>query len=97
MSYAPYSVVCVSSDAPRLEGILVCGLEYEEEAEAIIADLQGIIRADAERDAARIDSVEQPEPNRVVRIDSLGRPVRDVPRTANGKWKTIRRFDARRP
>jgi hypothetical protein len=94
-NFAPFSVACVSSDAPRLEGTLVCGLESEAEAEAIIADLQGIIRADAQRDAARIDSVEQPEPNRVVRIDSIGRPIHDHPRQSNGKWRTIRRWDDR--
>jgi hypothetical protein len=95
MSYAPYYVTAVSSDRPRLEGILVAGLEYEEEAKAVCADLEAIVLADSLRDAAQITSVELPEPNRVVPIDSLGRRVHDHPRQRNGKWRTIRRGDVR--
>jgi hypothetical protein len=95
MSYAPYYVTAVSSDAPRLEGILVAGLEYEEEAKAVCADLEAIVLADSLRDAAQITSVELPEPNHVVPIDSLGRKVHDHPRRPDGKWKTIRRGDVR--
>jgi hypothetical protein len=95
MAYAPYSVAAVSSDLPRLEGILMEGLETEEEANAVCMDLEVVVLADKIRDAARIESVEQPEPNRVVRIYSLGRNIHDIPRRPDGKWKTIRRGDVR--
>jgi hypothetical protein len=95
MAYAPYSVAAVSSDLPRLEGILVSGLETEEEANAVCMDLEAVVLADRMREASHITSVEQPEPNRVVRIDSLGRKIHGIPRRPDGKWKTIRRGDAR--
>ena len=59
--FAPFMVTCVSSDCPRLERVLIVGLESDEEAWAIIEDLEATDDADRLRDSCAVQSVELPE------------------------------------